>query len=162
MSMSAHGNMSATGGAEAHELIAFRVGDQEFCVNIMAVREIRGWTAATALPQAPRYIRGVINLRGAVLPIVDFAVRLGLPPSEPSARHVIIVAQVQNQLVGLLVDAVSDILTMNDDAIQPTPDIASDVVKRFVRGLLPVDQRMISLIALDHVLPETELELEAA
>jgi purine-binding chemotaxis protein CheW len=145
-------------GPKAHELIAFRIGEQEFCVNIMAVREIRGWTAATALPQAPRYLCGVINLRGAVLPIVDLAVRLGLPRSEPTARHVIIVTQINHQQVGLLVEAVSDILTMNDEAIQPTPDVASDLVKTFVRGLLPVEGRMISLISLDHILPAAELE----
>jgi purine-binding chemotaxis protein CheW len=142
----------------SRELIAFRVGVQEFCVNIMAVCEIRGWTDATALPQAPRFLRGVINLRGAVLPIVDFAVRLGLPYTEPTARHVIIVAQVNHQQVGLLVDAVSDILTINDEVIQPTPDIASDLVKAFVRGLLPIDGRMISLISLDHVLLSAEAE----
>jgi purine-binding chemotaxis protein CheW len=140
------------------ELIAFRVGVQEFCVNIMAVCEIRGWTEATALPKAPRFLRGVINLRGAVLPIVDFAVRLGLPSTEPTARHVVIVAQINHQQVGLLVDAVSDILTINDDLIQPTPDIASDLVKAFVRGLLPIDGRMISLVSLDHVLAATEAE----
>src|SRR5580698_7782152 len=85
------------------ELIAFRVGRQEFCINVMTVREIRGWTAATALPRSPRYVRGVINLRGAVLPIVDLAVRLGLPAPEPTARNVIIVVQIGQQQVGLLV-----------------------------------------------------------
>jgi purine-binding chemotaxis protein CheW len=140
------------------ELIAFRVGAQEFCINIMAVREIRGWTAATALPQAPRYLRGVINLRGAVLPIVDLAVRLGLPSSEPTERNVIIVTQIDHQQVGLLVDAVSDILTMNDSMIQPTPDVASELVKTFVKGLLPIEGRMVSLISLDHVLPAHDLE----
>lgn len=138
--------------AAARELIAFRVGAQEFCVNVMAVCEIRGWTPATALPHAPRFMRGVINLRGTVLPIVDFATRLGLVPTEPTARHVVIVAQVNQQQIGLLVDAVSDILTVNDASIQPTPEIASDLVKQFVRGLLPVDGRMISLVSLDHVL----------
>ena len=136
----------------ARELIAFRVGAQEFCVNVMKVCEIRGWTPATALPRAPRFLRGVINLRGTVLPIVDFAARLGLETTEPTARHVVIVAQINHQQVGLLVDAVSDILTVSDASIQPTPDIASDLVKQFVRGLLPVDGRMISLISLDHVL----------
>jgi purine-binding chemotaxis protein CheW len=142
----------------ARELIAFRVGAQEFCVNVMAVCEIRGWTPATALPRAPRFMRGVINLRGTVLPIVDFAARLGLDSTEPTARHVVIVAQINQQQVGLLVDAVSDILTVNDANIQPTPDIASDLVKQFVRGLLPVDGRMISLISLDHVLETVEAE----
>jgi purine-binding chemotaxis protein CheW len=140
------------------ELIAFRVGAQEFCINIMSVREIRGWTAATGLPHSPDYLRGVINLRGAVLPIVDLAVRLGLARNEPTARNVIIVVQIETQQIGLLVDAVSDILTFSDDHIQPTPDVASDLVKTFVRGLLPVEGRMISLLSLDHVLPEAVLE----
>src|SRR5260221_12200767 len=115
--------------ASGRELIAFRIGAQEFCVDIMSIREIRGWTPATALPQSPSYVRGVINLRGAVLPIVDLAARLGFAMSEPTARHVIIVAQVGAQVVGLLVDAVSDILTVTDDVIQPTPDIASEAAK---------------------------------
>jgi len=149
---------STQAGAELRELIAFRVGRQEFCINVMMVREIRGWTAATALPRAPRYIRGVINLRGAVLPIVDLAVRLGLPSTEPTARNVIIVVQIAQQQVGLLVDAVSDILTTSDNRIQPAPDVASDLVRSFVKGLLPVDGRMISLISLDQVVPVEELE----
>lgn len=138
---------------EIRELIAFRVGKQEFSINIMSVREIRGWTTATMLPKAPRYIRGVINLRGAVLPIIDFAVRLGLPATEPTARNVIIVVQIHQKQIGLLVDAVSDILTLSSSKIQPTPDIASDTVTNFLRGLIPVDGRMISLISLDNVLP---------
>ena len=143
------------------ELISFRIGAQEFCVDIMSVREIRGWTPATALPQAPAFVRGVINLRGAVLPIVDLGARLGLGAADPTARHVIIVAQVEKQIVGLLVDAVSDILTVSDDMIQPTPDVASEMVRNFVRGLLAIDGRMVSFISLDRVLPESELEAAA-
>jgi purine-binding chemotaxis protein CheW len=142
----------------ARELISFRIGAQEFCIDIMAVREIRGWTPATVLPQSPAYVRGVINLRGAVLPIVDLAARLGFEAADASDRHVIIVAQIGAQMVGLLVDAVSDILTVTDDVIQPTPDVASDTAKSFVRGLLAIDGRMISLVGLDHVLPELDLE----
>ena len=143
------------------ELISFRIGAQEFCVDIMSIREIRGWTPATGLPHAPEYVRGVINLRGAVLPIVDLSMRLGLGAADPTARHVIIVAQVENQILGLLVDAVSDILTVTDDMIQPTPDVASDAVRAFVRGLLAIDGRMVSFISLDRVLPEIDLELAA-
>ena len=110
------------------ELISFRIGAQEFCVDIMSVREIRGWTPATALPHAPDYM------------------------------HVIIVAQIGRQQVGLLVDAVSDIITVGDADVQPTPDIASELVKTFVRGILAIDGRMISLIALHHVLPDLEME----
>jgi purine-binding chemotaxis protein CheW len=142
--------------ARARELIAFRMGAQEFCVDIMSVREIRGWTKATPLPHSPGFVRGVVNLRGTVLPIVDLAARLGFPPAEPTARHVIIVAQIGAQTVGLLVDAVSDILTVTEDVIQATPEVASEMTKTFVRGVLAVDERMISLIALDHVPPADE------
>lgn len=152
---------SPTAAGLGRELISFRIGSQEFCVDIMDVREIRGWTPATALPQAPAFVRGVINLRGAVLPIVDLGARLGLGAADPTARHVIIVAQVEKQIVGLLVDAVSDILTVSDDMIQPTPDVASEMVRNFVRGLLAIDGRMVSFISLDRVLPDSELEAAA-
>ena len=141
------------------ELIAFRIGSQEFCVDIQAVREIRGWTPATPLPHSPGFVRGVINLRGAVLPVVDLAARLGLRTTEPSARHVIIVSRIGDQLVGLLVDAVSDILTVTEDTMQPTPEVAYDAEGAFVKGLLPIDGRMISLVSLDRMLPP---QLEAA
>ena len=143
------------------ELVSFRIGAQEFCVDIMQVREIRGWSVATALPKAPSFVCGVINLRGAVLPIVDLAARLGFGATAPSDRHVIIVAQIGGQIVGLLVDAVSDIISVTDEVIQPTPDVASDMAKSFIRGLLAIEDRMVSLIGLDRVLPES-LELEAA
>jgi purine-binding chemotaxis protein CheW len=140
------------------ELIAFRIADQEFCVDIMQVREIRGWTPATPLPRTPSYVKGVINLRGAVLPIVDLGARLGLTTEEPSARHVIMVVTVGGRTLGLLVEAVSDIINLSDDMVQPTPDVACDQVKAFVKGLFAIDGRMISLISLDRVLPEMEAE----
>ena len=142
----------------SRELIAFRIGEQEFCVDIMSVREIRGWTPATPLPRAPGYMKGVINLRGAVLPIIDLGARFGLQTSEPSARHVIMVAHVGGRMVGLLVDAVSDIIQLTDEAVQPTPDVASEYVKTFVKGLFALEGRMISLIELDRIIPEVEAE----
>lgn len=144
--------------AGSRELIAFRIGDQEFCVNIMSVREIRGWTPATALPHSPSYMKGVINLRGAVLPILDLADRLGMTAAVPSERHVIIVAQVKAKVIGLLVEAVSDILTVTDEIIQPTPEVSSDLEKQFARGILAIDKRMICLLELDGLFPETESE----
>lgn len=144
--------------ASRRELVAFRIGAQEFCVDIMCVREIRGWTPTTVLPHAPGFVCGVINLRGAILPIVNLAARLGFEPTEPSARHVIVVAQIGRQLVGLLVDAVSDILTVDNDAIQPTPDVSSELARLFLRGVLAVDGRMIGVVALDDVLPQKALE----
>ena len=143
----------------SRELIAFRIGDQEFCVNIMSVREIRGWTPATPMPHSPSYMKGVLNLRGAVLPIIDLSARLGMRPTEPSPRHVIIVAQVNRKVVGLLVEAVSDILTVTDENIQPTPEISSDLEKQFARGILAIDKRMICLVELEGLFPD---ESEAA
>lgn len=140
------------------ELIAFRIGYQEFCVNVMSVREIRGWTPATAMPHSPGYMKGVINLRGAVLPIIDLSARLGMPATVPTARHVIIVAQVHRKVVGLLVDAVSDILTVTEDNVQPTPEIASELQRQFARGILAIDKRMICLLELEAIFPETESE----
>ena len=142
--------------SERRELIAFCIDTQEYCVDIMSVIEIRGWSPATPLPQTPGYIRGVINLRGAVLPIMDLAERLGLPPTEPSVRSVIIVVKVGDRTIGLLVDAVSDILSITQDLIQVTPDVACDRVKTFVKGLISMEGRMISEIGLDRLLPEVE------
>ncbi|HEY0206129.1 MAG TPA: chemotaxis protein CheW [Acetobacteraceae bacterium] len=147
-----------TAHASKRELIAFRIGAQEFCVDIMAVREIRGWTPATVLPRSPDWLRGVINLRGAVLPIIDLSERLGLGATEPTARHVIIVARIGGRMVGLLVEAVSDILAATDDMVQPTPDVACDQVKTFVKGILAIEGRMISLVQLDRILPDQEAE----
>lgn len=144
--------------AKGQELISFQIGDQEYCVDIMAVREIRGWTAATTLPQAPSFVRGIINLRGAVLPIIDLSERLGLGTTAPSARHVIIVVRIHDRQVGLLVDAVSEILTVDSQTIQPTPDVACDAVKEFVKGILTFEGRMISWIVLDSILSNVEAQ----
>jgi purine-binding chemotaxis protein CheW len=138
------------------ELIAFRIGDQEFCIDVMSVREIRGWTPATPMPYAPPYVLGVINLRGAVLPIMDLSTRLGMRPSEPTVRHVIIVTQVRRHTIGLLVEAVSDIVTINEDIIQPTPELASDLQKQFARGILAIEGRMVCLIELETLFPDIE------
>ena len=143
------------------ELIAFRVGSQEFCVDIMSVREIRGWTPATPLPHAQKFMRGVINLRGTVLPIIDLSARLGFGFTDPQARHVIIVVRSGDQEAGLLVDAVCDILSVTEDMLPPTPSVASDTVKSFIRGILAVEGRMIGLIGIERLLPDSQ-EAEAA
>lgn len=139
--------------ADVRELVAFRVGDQDYCVDIMTVREIRGWTPATILPHAPDYVMGVINLRGSVVPIVNLAKRLNLVPSEPNARHVIIIAVIDSQVIGILVDAVSDILSVQTSSVQPTPSITSDTTRAFVEGVIAVEDRMLRLIDLESVLP---------
>jgi len=150
--------MTDTTAADARELISFRVEDQEFCVDIMSVREIRGWSPAAPMPHSPPYVRGVINLRGAVLPVIDLRARLGQGPAEPTERSVIIVARIDDRTAGLLVDAVSDILTVSDAELQPPPDVGCDTVKSFIRGILAIDGRMISLISMNDILPERTQE----
>jgi len=145
-------------GRDGSELISFRIGEQEFCVDIMAVREIRGWTPATPVPHSPRFVRGVINLRGAVLPVIDLADRLGLGTAVETARHVIIVVQIGSRIVGLLVDAVCDILSTADHVVQKTPDLAGDQMQNFVKGLIALEGRMISLIDLSLVLDTHQAE----
>lgn len=145
---------------EACELIAFRIDDQDFCFNIMAVREIRGWTAATVIPHAPEYVLGVINLRGAVVPIVDLAQRLKLTVPEPTSRNVVIITRINGPIVGLLVDAVSDILSVKTEDIQPTPDVANEKATGFVTGIITHHDRMIRLLDLEAILPPRQSGLK--
>ena len=144
------------------ELISFKVAEQYFCVDIMAVRELRGWSPPTPLPQSPPFVTGVINLRGQILPIVDMAVRLGIEPSGPTDRQVIIVTAIEGRLVGILVDAVCDIIAIAPDALQPAPDLSGEAAAAFVTGLVADEDRLISLIALDHLIPPIEVGVEAA
>jgi purine-binding chemotaxis protein CheW len=146
-----------TRAGKGSELIAFNIGEQQFSLSTSAVREIRGWTPVTPLPHAPPYVLGVVNLRGVVLPIVDFAVRLGFPPTQPTARHAIIVAEFGTQVAGLLVDGVSDIFTAEDEQIQPTPDVAAEVAKLYLRGVIAMDGRLIGVIDIANLLPATAL-----
>jgi purine-binding chemotaxis protein CheW len=149
-----NGAIVQTQGAEPQEFIAFHVGEQTYCIDIITVREIRGWTPATPLPHAPPFVRGVINLRGSVLPVVDLAARLGLPVKEPSARHAVIVVQCNHQIVGLLVEAVSNIIMISPDAIQPTPEVASELSRSFIQGIVAADKEVISVLIVKNLLPE--------
>ncbi|KMW60666.1 Positive regulator of CheA protein activity (CheW) [Candidatus Rhodobacter oscarellae] len=138
-----------------HEVVAFKVSEQDFCFDLKSVREIRGWTETTILPHAQPYVKGVINLRGSVVPVVDLSERLGLGETEPGPRHVIIIAVVGEQTVGLLADVVSDILTVDDADMQPIPEIVDEVVRAYISGVLIADGRMIRKMNLSRVLPST-------
>ena len=135
------------------ELLSFHVGDHEYSVDIMSVREIRGWTHTTSLPHSPSFVRGVINLRGTVLPVLDLDQRLGLPHSEPCDRNVIIVIDVDGRGIGLRVDAVSDILSLPIDALKPPPDVASGGDETFLKALTIIDDRMVRVLDLSALLP---------
>jgi len=130
------------------ELITFEVNGQIFGIDIMSIREIRAWTPVTPLPRVPHYVAGVVNLRGTVLPVVDLAARLGWRPTEATHRHAIIVAQIDGQARGLIVDSVSDIVTIPDGALQPPPVTGDDAMIQFIEGLAAIDDTMVMVLAL--------------
>lgn len=140
------------------ELLSFGVAGQEYSVEITSVREIRGWTQATPLPHSPSYVRGVINLRGTVLPIVDLAGRLGESTGPRSDRDVVIVVFHNEHTVGLLVDAVSDILSISENEMQPPPELATDTAQAFIKSLIVVNGEMVRILDLGVVLPEEAVE----
>ncbi|WP_239988628.1 chemotaxis protein CheW [Paramagnetospirillum kuznetsovii] len=140
------------------QFISFTIGDEEYGVDIMAIREIKGWTASTALPNAPTYMRGVINLRGAIVPILDLRARFGRNATETTPRHVIMVVAVGSRVAGLLVDAVADILAVPAEDIQPVPQLEL-VATGFLTGLVTVEGRMVALLDLDHVFAFEDMDL---
>jgi len=145
-----------THGEADQEVVAFRVADQDFCFDIMSVREIRGWSETTILPHAESFVKGVINLRGSVVPVIDLSERLGFGPTEPGPRHVIIIAVVNDQTVGLLADVVSDIVTVVSENVHPVPELAAPVAERSISGIVMADERMIRKLDLATVLPTLE------
>lgn len=150
-----------TSSENENEFVIFLIGTQEYCIDIMSLKEIRGWTSTTALPDAPPYVRGVINLRGAVVPIMDLAERLGLPRTEQKDRSVIMITSIGAQTVGLLADAVIDILAINPENIQVPPQLSSHDTGSFINGLVALEGRMISVIDLNSVLTEKIQEVAA-
>ncbi len=141
------------------ELLSFSVCGEDYSVDIMSVREIRSGATATALPHAPDFVRGVINLRGNVLPILDLSVRLGLPRRvSETDRHVIIVVDLGGRMVGLMVDAVSDILTASADDLQPPPEVGSGGGASHVNALFVLNDRLYRVLDLTSVLPAITLD----
>jgi len=143
------------------ELITCEVAGQLFGLDIMAVREIRAWTPATPLPQVPDFVAGVVNLRGTVLPVVDLAARLGWAATEATPRHAIIVVQLGGKTMGLIVDSVSDIVTLPKDSLQQPPASGEDDVVRFLQGLAALGDRMVMVLDLDQLGGLDQLALAA-
>ena len=144
------------------EYITFEVGGQLFGIDIMAIREIRAWSPATPLPNVPAHVRGVVNLRGVVLPVLDLRHRLGWGVTDPSARHVIIVVRIGEQLQGLIVDAVNDIVTIPPEAMQPLPDMGDATAAHYLEWLATIEHRLILILALDRLSDSVTLTAEAA
>lgn len=144
------------------ELITFEVADQIFGIDIMAIREIRAWSPTARLPRVPAYVAGVVNLRGTVLPVVDLAARLGWEPTEATPRHAIIVTQYAGQARGLIVDSVSDIVTVPSETLQPPPSMAQDGVVPFLEGLAAIDEQMVMVLNLQALNADVDELAQAA
>jgi purine-binding chemotaxis protein CheW len=143
---------AATSTAGQTQFISFAIGEDQYGVDIMSVREIKGWSDITHLPKQPDYVRGVLNLRGVMVPIIDLRCRFGQGLTQATPMHVVIIVQVDARPVGLLADRVSDIISFEADQIQPVPRIAQASRMDFLSGLVTIDGAMIALIDLRSLL----------
>jgi len=134
------------------QFISFAIGEDQYGVDIMSVREIRGWAEITHLPKQPEYVRGVLNLRGAIVPIIDLRCRFGQGLTETSPLHIVIIVQIGGRQVGLIGDRVLDIVSVEASQIQPVPRTAQGASSDFLAGLVTIDATMIALIDLPHLL----------
>ncbi|HTZ00849.1 MAG TPA: chemotaxis protein CheW [Xanthobacteraceae bacterium] len=148
--------------AASTEFISFAIGDEQYGVDIMAVREIKGWSGVTQLPNQPEYMRGVLNLRGVMVPIVDLRCRFGQGLTEATPVHIVIVVQVDKKTVGLLADRVLDIISVEAAQIQPVPQVSRSMRADFLSGLVTIDETMIALIDLDRLLADRDSEAATA
>src|SRR5258705_12630192 len=134
------------------QFISFAIGDDQYGVDIMAVREIKEWTEITHLPKQPEYVRGVLNLRGVIVPIIDLRCRFGQGRTEATPLHVIIIVQIEHQLVRLLADRVLDIVSFETTQVQAVPRVANGTRVGFLSGLVTIESGMIALIDLPNLL----------
>lgn len=151
----------AVAAAGMDQFISFAIGNDQYGVDIMSVREIKGWSLVTHLPRQPEYIRGVLNLRGVMVPIIDLRCRFGQGKTDAGPTHVVIIVSVDNRLVGLLADRVLDIVSVEVSKVQPVPQIAKASRVTFLSGLVTLDDSMIALIDLPNLIG-TPGELEGA
>lgn len=142
-----HAVQAQAAGDETRQYITFTVGSEEYGVAILAVREIRGWTPENRLPNLPPHVRGIINLRGTIIPILDLRARFGGGLTQATKTHVVVVIQVGETARGLLVDAISDILTIARDQIRPVPamEVGAEHAE-YLTGLFTIEQRMVTLL----------------
>ena len=142
----------------AQQFLSFTVGGEEYGVDIMTVREIKGWTEVTRLPNAPKCMRGVMNLRGLIIPIFDLRARFRDEMTDATANHVIIILAVKNRNIGVLVDAVSDILTVNSNEVKAAPQVEGHSDNEYISGLISLEHRMVVLLTVEHLFDEISLK----
>lgn len=136
----------------SQQFLTFTVGSEEYGVDIMTVREIKGWIDTTRLPNTPDYMRGVMNLRGLIIPIFDLRARFTGELTQATPKHVTIVLAAGDRTVSILADTVSDILTVGADDIKPAPEVETTIDQRYVTGLIAVEDRMVVILDIEKLL----------
>jgi purine-binding chemotaxis protein CheW len=150
-------------GDGTQQYLTFLLAGEEYGVDILRVQEIKGWDSVTAIPNTPNYILGVINLRGTIVPIIDLRLRFNLEQLEYGPTTVVIMLKVrsegkQSRTMGIVVDGVSDVYNMPDEQIKPSPDFGTAVETDFVKGLASVNEKMVIILDIDHMLNSRELK----
>lgn len=143
--------------------LTFDLAGEEYGVEILAVREIRGWSRVTRIPQTPAYLLGVLNLRGAIVPIMDLRLRFGLERESYGDNTVVIIVALGERLFGIVVDAVSDVIDIDPASVKPVPDMGAVVDTRYLKGLATHVERMVMLLDVEKLMrPEDVETLDAA
>ncbi len=150
--------MEADKPAAVQQFLTFRIGAEEYGIDILKVQEIRSYEAPTRIAHAPSFVKGVVNLRGVIVPIVDMRLRLGCE-AETNAFTVVIVLNVVGRVVGMVVDSVSDVLEMSRAAIRQAPEVGSAIDTRFVTGLGTVNDRMLILLDIEAMIASPDFGL---
>ena len=147
--------------AEGLQYLTFNLAGEEYGIDILKVQEIRGWMPVTKVPNAPVFVRGVMNLRGAIVPVIDLRLRFGLDAVEYTKITVVIVVTVQSdsgsRIIGMVVDGVSDVLNVSAADIQPSPDFGTAVHTEFISGLVTIEAGMVMLLDVDRLLSIDEM-----
>ena len=144
------------------QFLTFILAGEEYGVDILRVQEIKGWDDVTPIPNTPDYVKGVINLRGAIIPIVDLRQRFGLDELEYGPTTVMIILKVHSaereRIMGVVVDAVSEVYNIDGGELQPPPEFGGVIKTEFLRGLASVEEKMIIVLDIDHLLNASEMQ----
>ena len=152
-------NEMSTTTVTGRELLTFTLGSEEYGIDILKVQEIRGYDAVTAIANAPEFIKGVINLRGIIVPIVDMRIKFHLGKVEYDQFTVVIILNVAHRVVGIVVDGVSDVIALTPDQIKPSPEFSTAMDTQYITGLGTVDDRMIILMDIERLLSSRDMDL---
>ena len=143
----------------AQELLTFTLGAEEYAIDILKVQEIRGYDAVTTIANAPSFIKGVINLRGTIVPIVDLRIKFNLGKIEYTPFTVVIILNVAGRVIGTVVDSVSDVISLTRAQIRPAPDFSGSFDTRYILGLATVDGRMMIVTDIERLMTSADMEL---